>query len=469
MVGRKEEIKTLDEVMARKEAQLVAVYGRRRVGKTYLVRQYFNNRFFFYHTGEANVGLKDQLTSFRDSLKEYGLSCSILDNWRFAFAKLRELIEQGGEGKKVIFIDEMPWMDTPRSNFVSALEHFWNAWGSSRNDLVMIVCGSASSWILKNIIRNRGGLHNRITDQINLQPFNLKECEELSGQMGLDLSRHELCSLYMIFGGVAYYWSFLRKGESVSQNIDRLFFAEGGKLRGEFDSMVSSLFKRDAGHRAIFEALAGSKVGLSRTDLLKKSGFDDGGVFCKCLEALEQCGFVRRYSAYGKTSRDSLYQLVDGLSLFHLRFVKGEENPDEHFWSRTQSSPRGMAWAGLAFERVCLLHLKEIKRALQIGGVLTHVCSWRHVANDVYPKGAQVDLLLERADQVIDLCEMKYSSGRYVMKKEESEALENRVEAFKAVTNTQKTVRRVLVTASGVEENEYSRRIANVITLDDLF
>lgn len=469
MIGRESEIKTLDEVMSRNEAQLVAIYGRRRVGKTYLIRQYFNHKFFFYHTGEANVGLDDQLTSFRDSLREYGSTCPPFHNWREAFARLRELIEGGGEGKKVVFIDEMPWMDTSRSKFVSALEHFWNAWGSSRKDLVMIVCGSASTWIVKNVLKNRGGLHNRVTDQIYLRPFNLKECEAYSQQMGLGLSRHELCSLYMIFGGVAYYWSFLRKGESVPQNIDRLFFAEGAKLRGEFDAMVNSLFKRDVGHRAIFEALAQSKIGLSRTDLLRKSGLGDGGVFCKCLEALEQCGFVRKYSAFGKSTRDSLYQLVDCLSIFHLRFIKGETNPDEQFWSKTMSAQSGTTWAGLAFERVCLLHLREIKRALQIGGVLTHVCSWRHVADEVYPKGAQVDLLLDRADQVVDLCEMKFTSGRYIMKKDESEALENRVEAFKAVTKTQKTIRRVLISANGVEENQYSRRVANVVVLDDLF
>ena len=289
MVGRTEEIKTLDEVMSRKEGQLVAVYGRRRVGKTYLIRQYFKNRFTFYHTGESNVGFRDQLLGFRDSLRDYGHQCPLPRTWREAFRELRSLIEASADEKKVVFIDEMPWLDTPRSKFLPTLEHFWNSWGSSRNDLVMIVCGSASTWIIKNIFKNRGGLHNRITDQIHLMPFTLRECEELVHDSGLSLSRQEICSLYMIFGGVAYYWGFLRKEESVAQSVDRLLFSPNGKLRGEFDSMVSSLFKKDIGHRKVFTTLATKGIGMSREELLRKTGLPDGRVFCQILDSLEKC------------------------------------------------------------------------------------------------------------------------------------------------------------------------------------
>jgi len=469
MVGRKAEIQTLNEVMSRKQGQFVTVYGRRRVGKTYLIRQYFNNKFTFYHTGEANVGMKDQLLGFRDSLKDYGHTCPVPKSWREAFRELRALIEAAPEGKKVVFIDEMPWLDTPRSKFLSALEYFWNAWGSSRDDLVLIVCGSASTWIVNNILKNRGGLHNRITDQIHLMPFTLSECEELAKDLGLAMSRQELCAIYMILGGVPYYWGFLRKGESVAQNVDRLFFAENGKLRGEFESMLSSLFRHDTGCRKVFAALSEKGVGISRDELLAKTGMSDGKVFCQTLDALEKCGFVRRYSAYGKKLKDALYQLTDPFSLFHLRFIAPEPNPDPHAWSTGISTHEKDAWAGLAFERVCLLHVEALKKTLGISGVKTAVCSWRHRADDVFGKGAQIDLLIDRADNVINVCEMKFTSGACLLDKAESERIDNRILAFKTVTGTPKSIYLTLVATKAPVDNEYARKAQNVILLDQLF
>ena len=469
MVGRKEEKRTLDEVMSRKEGQLVAVYGRRRVGKTYLIRQYFKDKFTFYHTGESGVGLKDQLLGFRDSLRDYGRQCPLPKTWREAFRELRSLIESSKDAKKVVFIDEMPWMDTPRSKFLPALEHFWNSWGSARNDLVMIVCGSASTWIIKNVLKNRGGLHNRITDQIHLLPFTLRECEELTLDAGLSMSRQEICSLYMIFGGVAYYWGFLRKGESVAQSVDRLLFAPNGKLRGEFDSMVASLFKKDIGYRKVFSALASRGIGMTREELLKKTGLTDGRVFCQILDSLEKCGFIRKYTAYGKKRRDGLYQLMDSFSLFHLRFIEPESNPDPNDWSIGVSAKAKSAWEGLAFERVCLMHVREIKRALQIGGVRASVCSWRHLADETYGKGAQIDLLIDRADNVINICEMKYSSGKYVLTKKDCESIDNKLDAFKAVSQTAKSVHLTIVAANGLADNAYARKAQNVLVMDDLF
>ena len=469
MVGRKEEMRILDEVMSRHEGQLLAVYGRRRVGKTYLIRQYFGNDFTFYHTGEANVGLKDQLVSFRDSLRDYGHECQLPKNWREAFRELRLLIQKSEKVKKVVFIDEMPWMDTPRSKFLSALEHFWNSWGSSRSDLVMIVCGSASTWIINNVLKNRGGLHNRVTDQIHLLPFTLSECEALTKELDLGMSRREICSLYMIFGGVAYYWGFLRKGESVAQNVDRLIFAENGRLRGEFDAMVSSLFKNEKGCKCIFTALAEKGVGISRDELLKRTGMSDGKCFCEVLETMEKCGFIRKYTAYGKNTRDALYQLIDSFSLFHLKFIAGESNPDPQKWSHGVSSKLLSAWEGVAFERICLMHVQQLKQALGILGINANVCSWQHRANDVYPKGAQIDLMIDRADNVINICEMKYSEERYVLNKAEADSLDNKLSAFKAVSRSVKSLHATLVVANGLMDNAYARKVQRVIDLDDLF
>lgn len=283
------------------------------------------------------------------------------------------------------------------------------------------------------------------------------------------MSRQEICSLYMIFGGVAYYWGFLRKGESVAQSVDRLLFAPNGKLRGEFDSIVASLFKKDIGYRKVFAALASRGIGMTREELLKKTDLTDGRVFCQILDSLEKCGFIRKYTAYGKKRRDGLYQLMDSFSLFHLRFIEPKPNPDPNDWTLGVSAKAKSAWEGLAFERVCLMHVREIKRALQIGGVRTSVCSWRHLADETYGRGVQIDLLIDRADNVINICEMKYSSGKYVLTKKDCDNIDNKLDAFKAVSQTAKSVHLTIVAANGLADNAYARKAQNVLVMDDLF
>ena len=470
IIGREEEIKSLNEILSRKESQFVAIYGRRRIGKTYLVRNFFKNQFTFYHTGTANEGMRDQLDAFQESLLDYGLlDCVDLPNWRIAFHELRRLLSKSTDERKIVFIDELPWLDTPRSKFLSSLERFWNGWASARDDIVLIVCGSAASWILNKIINSHGGLHNRVTDQIHLKPFSLCECEALIKSQGLSLSRKEICAAYMIFGGVPYYWKFLRKHESVPLAIDRLLFAETGKLRNEFDVMIRSLFRSNTAHRKIISTLANVGIGMTRQDLLSKAMLKDGSLFCEALRGLEQCGFIRRYIPFGRAKKDSLYQIVDCFSLFHLRFIESEPNPDPRYWSASALSPRQSAWEGLAFERVCLLHLAQLKAALGISGVLTHYCSWRHQADTEHSRGAQIDLLIDRADNVINICEMKFAKGLYEMKSSIAEELERKREVFASATGTGKSLHLTLITPSGVRDTPNSRILQSVITLDDLF
>ena len=470
MIGRKEESQVLREAMEKPEAQFVAVYGRRRVGKTYLVRETFAGKFTFYHTGLANVGMGEQLLNFRDSLVKYGYKgCPALKNWREAFLALEHVVEASCDAKKVIFIDEMPWLDTRQSHFVPALEHFWNGWASARKDVVLIVCGSATSWIINKVVKDHGGLHNRVTERIHLRPFTLCECEQYANEAGLGFSREDVCRIYMALGGIPFYWAMLKRGRSVNQNMDALFFAESGKLRGEFDELFHSLFRESKLHQSIVETLARRGIGMAREDLLKGLKISDGGKVTNCLEELEQCGFVRSYTAFGKKKRDTLFQLIDNLSLFHLRFVAGESNPDENFWSNTAMSPTQSAWRGLAFERVCLQHIQQIKRGLQIGGVVTHICSWRHIPDEVHTQGAQIDLLIDRADNVIDVCEMKYCSDNYAPDKRSDEEMRRRLAVFEAVAAPRKAVRAVLVTPFGIERNAYCNRFSNVVTFTDLF
>lgn len=415
--------------------------------------------------------MDEQLAAFRDSLVRAGAEhVPNLSNWREAFNALEAFITAGGtRRKKVVFIDEMPWMDTPKSKFVMWFEAFWNGWCSARKDVVFVICGSATSWIVKKVFRNRGGLYNRVTEKIHLEPFTLCECRDLCRSRGVSLSDSDITELYMIFGGVPFYWTFIERGKSVAQNVDSLLFAPTGKLRNEFDDVFQSLFGDNAGYLKVVRALAGKGCGMTYGEILSATGLSKGGVSLRILNALEQSGFVRRYTAFGKKKQDAQYQLVDGFTLFHLKFLDGESNSDALFWSHATIGTALNTWRGLAFERVCLLHMSQIKRALGISGVLTCVYSWRHVADGNYNRGAQIDLLIERADRIINVCEIKYAHGEFTIDKEYDRKLRNKIGTFCGVTKTKNAVHVTMITANGLAHNGYWGIVQSEVTLDDLF
>lgn len=469
MVGRKKEIEELLRSYKSFESEFVAVYGRRRVGKTFLIRNVFSEKFAFQHSGLAKGGMKKQLRQFASSLRESGRTPSRpLADWMDAFDELKEVVRSSSLEKKVVFIDEMPWLDTPRSDFITALESFWNGWASARRDVLLIICGSAASWIVKKLFKNKGGLHNRVTRRIHLQPFTLAECQEYSKERGLSMSKRDIAECYMALGGIPFYWSYLEKGNSLPQNFDRMFFSDGAPLKNEFAELYSSLFKKTRIHLKVVEALGKKKVGMTREELLKHIKIASSGSISQCLAALEECGFIRKYKVIG-TKKKFIYQLVDCFTLFHFQFLCEMDGKDEHWWSRTTSSPMQSNWRGLAFERLCLLHVPQIKATLGISGVLTNVYSWYHVADSVYPTGAQIDLLLDRADNVINLCEMKYTSGPYAIDRAVDSMLATKVETFRCLSKTQKAIHLIFVTSRGLVRNSYWSDVQSEVTLDDLF
>ena len=297
LIGRENEKKELLSVMNSDNSEFVAVYGRRRVGKTYLIRETFNYKFTFQHTGMANTTSKKQLTGFRDSLIEQGATkVPKLSNWLQAFSELKRFLNNSTDVKKLVFIDELPWLDPPKSDFLSALEYFWNGWATARKDIILIVCGSATSWIVEKIINNHGGLHNRLTKRIKLNPFTLKECEAFSNSRNLALNRAQIVEAYMIIGGIPYYWNYIKKGQSIAQNVDNLFFKEGGELRDEFDMLYASLFKNPEGYIKIVTALGKKKAGMSRNEIIAATKLTDNGTLTRMLNELEWCGFIRKYN-----------------------------------------------------------------------------------------------------------------------------------------------------------------------------
>lgn len=470
LIARKEEQKLLKASLDANESKFVAVYGRRRVGKTYLIRETFEGMFTFQHTGYAKTGTKGQLFAFAASLKEYGLQdFESPANWLEAFELLKDLIRSSHAERKVVFIDELSWMDSGRSDLMPALEGFWNGWASARKDIVLIVCGSATSWMLSKVVHNKGGLYNRLTAQINLRPFTLAECAEYAASRGIVMNHHQLLECYMVMGGIPYYWSFLRKNLSLSQNIDQIFFAKDAPLKDEYRYLFRSLFKRPEGYIAIIEALGTRKAGMERAELLEATGMTNSGGFSSKLEELEQCGFIRRYREYGKERKNAVYQLMDNFTLFHYKFL--EKRPsDEHYWSNQENTPTRNAWTGVAFERVCLQHLAEMKRALGISGVLTDVSSWSCAANpEMGINGSQIDLLIDRRDQVINLCEMKYSTQEYSITKEVDAGVRHKVNDFRVLTGTKSAIHVTFVTPYGLARNSYAGNVQSEITADDFF
>ncbi len=472
LIGRTEQQKELQSLLNRKESQFCAVYGRRRVGKTYLIRETFNYHFTFQHTGLSDQPLKKQLAAFRDSLIAAGASKqAVPKNWSEAFTALQNFLQQSKDSKKVVFIDELSWMDTPKSGFVSALEHFWNAWATARkeHDIVLIVCGSSTSWITTKIIYNRGGLHNRLTSSIHLQPFTLAECENYSKTAGLGFSRTDIANAYMIFGGVPFYWSMLKRGESLPQNIDRLFFAKDAKLKNEYREMFASLFKNPAPYLDVLAILCDKKSGLTREKLAESPKFENDGTLTKILDELDECGFIRRYHKIGQEKKDALYQIIDNFVLFHFCFLANKKKTDANFWSKSSNKPLLNSWYGLAFERLCLQHIEQIKNALGISGILTDVASW-NTKPQKSKKGAQIDLIIDRDDGVIDICEMKYSKGKFSISKTDYDNIKNKKDVFEHSIKTRKAVQTVLVTSYGSLHNKYyNELVQNEVVLDDLF
>lgn len=469
LVGRKREYRELQRYEDSNKSEFVVISGRRRVGKTFLVRETFHNEFAFYATGVTAGSFADQIDAFNIMLRRVGSNGKAV-NWFEAFEELREYLENGNalrdarSGKLVIFIDEMPWMDTPRSRFLPALELFWNSWASARDDILLIACGSATSWVIKNLLRNRGGLHNRVTGMLHLEPLSLGECEKLFERNGVQMARAQIIESYMIFGGIPYYLELFDSRLGLPQNVDRLVFADRGQLHQEFDELYRSLFRNAGRHIEIVRVLSKHQEGINRSTLVEALEESDGGTLTTMLEELIQCGFIRKYRSFTKPKKGELYQLIDPFTLFWLRFVEG--TTDEHWWSANRNSGRVRSWTGRAFELVCLLHVPQMLAALGIWGISTDVCAWK---SEKSKPGAQIDLVLNRSDNIINLCEMKYSLQPYEIDKAYYQNLQHKIDTFVKETGTKKAPHLTLVSPEGVKSNRYSGVLQSVITSEELF
>ncbi len=473
IIGREIEQRQLLQAFDSDESQFIAVYGRRRIGKTYLIRQTFKDKFAFQHAGLALADKKDQLKEFASSLRRYGLpEVKVPKDWHEAFQRLIQLLESKPRGKKVVFIDELPWLDTHKSNFLSAFEHFWNSWASNREDIILVVCGSATSWVIKKIVRNRGGLHNRITRSINLRPFTLRECRQYADKHHLAFGDKDIITAYMILGGVPYYWSLIDRGEPLTEAIDRLFFSDQAVMQNEFDALYASLFRNAGYYIKIVETLGTIKVGMQRSELLKAAKLANNATFKTALKELEECGFIRHYNAFGKKNKETTFQLMDNYTLFYFHFIRDNRTQDSHFWEHTLGQDIQKSWQGLAFERVCLWHVEQIKKALGISGMLTSVSSWSYIPTSQEKaegaEGAQIDLIIERKDKVLMVCEMKYYDGPVNVEARYADHIRMRNAIFVSRTNATQALVNTLIAPYGLVKGRNSDVFDRVVTMRDL-
>jgi len=472
ITGRAKEQEILRQALQSDEAEMVAIIGRRRVGKTFLVNTVYEGCIDFEVTGIQKTTKQKQLKNFAYQLSEFsGKPIAKQSDWMDAFIDLIQYLKtKQGEGKQksVVFLDELPWLATQKSGFLQGLSFFWNSWAVKQN-IVVVICGSAASWMIQKVVNHKGGLHNRITKRIDLEPFNLKETELYLKSRNIHLDRYQIVQLYMAMGGIPHYLKEIVRGKSATQNIDVICFAKGGLLKKEFLRLYPALFKNAENHIAIITALAAKRQGLTRTELINNTQLSDGGSMKRILDELVHSGFISAYYPYGKKKKNVLYRLTDEYTLFYLQFIEGKVNQGENVWQKLSQTQAYKSWSGYTFEGICLKHTSQIKRALSIGGVYSESSTFYQKGTQ-YSKGVQIDLLIDRNDHVINLFEIKFYNTLFVMTKAYAKSLREKTAIFKAVTQTPKQLFVNMVTTFGLLPNEHSiGLIDEVLTLDDLF
>lgn len=476
MIGREQERQELIRLYGSTEAQFIAIYGRLGVGKTYLVSSIFDGMFTFRHSGISPADLeskgkgllRSQLNQFYNSLRIYGLDnekCP--QSWMEAFYLLEKLLIQKDDGsRQLVFIDELPWLDTPRSGFISALEGFWNSWACGRKNLMLVVCGSANSWILNKLINNHGGLYGRLTYEIKLDPFCLSECEDFFKEKGMTLSRYDMAQSYMMLGGIPYYMGYFSSSLSLAQNIDALFFDKKAKLRFEFERLFKSIFDNPERAEYIVRLLSTKNKGYSRKEIVEATGIKEGGAITELLRALVASDFVISYTPFGESRKNTHYKLIDPFCLFYLRVVEGKDRLNRgNAWLEDLDNPALTTFKGLAFENACLHHIRQIKKALGIGGVVTKQSTWMSEGD----YGFQICIVVERQDRIVNICDLKFCNDEFSVTKEYYRAILRRQNLIAQHIGKKCAIRNTLITTFGLKKNEYGCVYSDVLVLDDLF
>lgn len=457
LIGRVEEVKIMNAYLNDSQSHLLAVIGRRRVGKTFLIRNVYKDYKVFEMTGLKDADLTSQLTNFALQLNLYfdiPTQSETPKSWLLAFNLLsKSLSKFSGKQKQVVFLDELPWIATKRSGFMEALAHWWNNWASQQN-IIVVVCGSAASWMLQHVVNAKGGLHNRITKLITLQPFTLAETKAFLIEKNIKISDYQIVQLYMSIGGIPHYLNHIEKGKSAAQNLQNLCFSKNGVLKNEFENLYPALFDNASNHVKIVKALASKTIGFDRSEILKLTKISDGGWFSNILEELRSSGFISTFKPLENKKKDMLYRLTDEYSLFYLNFIEGNTLEQAADWMSISQTQAYKIWCGYAFENLCIKHVNSIKNALGISGVQTQVNSFLHRKDSRFEKGFQIDMLIDRKDNIINICEMKFYADEFSINADYAKNIRTKVEGLKAVTKTKKMVHTTFVSTYGILDNK---------------
>lgn len=470
MVGREKEKTLLQQALSSQKSELIAVLGRRRVGKTFLINTVYKDKIDFEITGIQKATLQRQLKNFTFALSEKSKKPAEKPaDWFDAFVQLIDFLKTRDKNeKRVVFFDEVPWLANPRSGFLQGFSFFWNSWAVKHN-IVVVICGSAASWMIQKIVNDKGGLHNRITKRIQLEPFNLTETEAFLKSRRIKLDRYQITQLYMAMGGIPHYLNEIQAGKSATQNIDEICFAKDGILNTEFSRLYPALFNKAEHHIAIIKALASKWQGLTRLELIRMTKLTEGGSTTRVLEELLHSGFISEYLPFGKKKKDRIYRLTDEYSLFYLQFIANKIHRETQVWEKLSQTQAWKSWSGFAFESICLKHVQQIKRALSIAGIYSEASSY-YKKGKQQSEGVQIDLLLDRSDHVINLFEIKFYNGPYTLTKDYASQLRKRMTLFQTQTKTVKQLFWSMITTFGMESNEHSiGLIDHSLTIDDLF
>lgn len=482
IIGRIREQELLKDLMESKKSEFIAIYGRRRVGKTYLIKNFVTALpcEFFHVTGLQGGSSKEQLEEFAKQVGLVFYKTPLIiprKRWIEAFDDLTQAIDKVSKDRTVVlFFDELPWMATPRSRLLTALELYWNRYWVFDRRIKLIICGSATSWIIEKIINNRGGLHNRVTRTIHLQPFSLCETENFLQEHRINLEREQILDIYTVLGGVPLYWSFVRKGLSAKQCIDELCFQSNGPLVREFERLFQSLFEDPKPYTDLLRMIAKHHYGLGQAELIVKAKVSDGGTTVHRLHQLEEAGFITSLVPYGHKDKGVYYIIDDEYSLFYLRWIEpnlktiAKKETNEGFWLSLSNQSGWKTWAGYAFESICYKHINQIRRALKIDPG-AHVGTWRYsprIKDD--QEGAQIDLLFDRHDGAITICEIKSSENPFAIDKTYYQELVRKMEVFKKQRRTKKQLFLAMVTIYGLKPTVHSEElVAGLVTLENLF
>lgn len=473
LIGRNNEKSLIQKIEHSGAPELVAVYGRRRVGKTFLIRNGFKRKLTFEFSGIHHATLNQQLESFSLALTKAtgGLAIAKPDSWIQAFQMLTQFLTPIIKKERtIIFFDEFPWINTPRSGFLPAFENFWNSWASKEKNLVVVICGSAAAWMIKKVINNRGGLHNRVTRRIRLLPFTIGETAEFLNARKVKLDMYQILQIYMAMGGIPQYLKEIEPGESSAQIIDQLCFTKDGLLHDEFKNLYHSLFDNATSHIDIIRALAQKGMGLTRGEIIIACKLTSGGYTTQLLEELTESGFITPYVPFGKKIKDSIYKLTDEYSLFYIKFIENSKSKGAGTWIKFSTGMSWKSWSGYAFESICMKHIHNIKKALGVESVYTEVSTWRYHPQSKGERGTQIDLIIDRNDNCINLCEMKFSNGAFELSKAYSEQLKNKLMVFQEQTRTRKSLFLTMITTYGVKNSKnYPGLLQQEVNMNALF